>query len=365
MRVVARLLAICVLIALFGACGKAKTPADELRDALHRTQATPHVFVYADKTPGDTTEVKGAVQDDFRYKAQLVVNSAPVLDEVVDDDTVADRFVDPSGVPRLLATRVGQSGVTSPGLGHASAALSALEARQWVVDPTGAPSLVATPSTSRHLGDDPVLDSLTVWRYVENAMLESLPVARFNKEALEYKAKEDPFPQPAKGSGVLRYDLRQVRLPRPQQASGANQAVPGVGNFRKLSVYVKNGMVIQILESIDVVSRLHDLAQIYGVKFPSGKTPIEQAQFAVDIINTIRVGQGNQPIRLRSMSLTVSRIGQPQQIAVPPGGVQASLDVLIDRGKSARLGATVAGGPVAITPSTVPVAATTTTTARP
>jgi hypothetical protein len=348
---------------VLGACGKAKTPADELRDALHRTQATSHVFVYADKTPGESTLVRGAVQDDFRYKAQLLVNDTPILDEVADDDTLADRFVDLSGVPRLLATNAGESGVNSPGLGHASAALSALEAHRWVFDPTGAPSLVAAPSSRRRLGDDAILDSLTVWRYVENAILESLPVERFNKEALDYKAKEDPFPQPAKGSGVIRYDLRQVRLPRPQQASGANQAVPGVGNFRKLSVYVRNGMVVQILENVDVVSRLHDLAQIYGVKFPSGKTPIEQAQFAVDVINTIRVGQGNQPIRLRTMSLTLSQIGRHEDITVPTDAVQGSLDVLIDRGKSARLGAAASGpGTGQPTPTTATTTSPTPTT---
>ena len=227
-----------------------------------------------------------------------------------------------------------------------------------MTDPTGAPSLTLGGSTKRRIGDDPIVDSLTVWQYVDLAIDGAFRVVKFNKESIDYKAKEDPFPAPEKGSGVVRYDLAAPFL--PQQSGAANQAVPDVTNFRKLGVYVKDGLVVQVLETIDVISRLNDIKRNYGVKFPPGSSDEKNAEFAIRVINEVRVGQGNPPIRVRDMSFAVRDVGKPVTVAMPQEGVTGPLDLLRDRGKSARLaagqgGTTAAtGAPPPTTPTSAP-----------
>jgi hypothetical protein len=263
--------------------------------------------------------------------------------------------VSPKGgnvVPAVGATSTSDTG--------GSDALQALQSRQWVLDPVGAPSVTGASDPKRQLGQDPVVDSLTVFQYVDTAIRDAYDVHIFNKEALDYKAKEDPFPPPKKGSGVKRYDLVAPFLPKPNQA-GANQAVPSAANFRKLAVYVKDGKVIQILERIDVVARLKDMARIYGVKFPAGQSPAQQAEFAIGVVNVLRTGQGNEPIRIRTMSLDIRDLGTSERVTLPDGAISGNLSFLRGRGKAAAT-ATPGSDPSATTATTSASASASTST---
>lgn len=160
--------------------------------------------------------------------------------------------------------------------------------------------------------------------YVEQAVNDALGVVKYNPESPDYRPAEDPFPPPDDEETVVRYDL--VRPPLPQRSQGgANQAVPDANNFCKLSVYVRNGVVVQVLEDIDVVSRLKDLARIYGTELPKDKSPRELAAVVVDVINVLRRGQGNEPIQMRTMSLQIGGAGTAQRAVPPTGSVRAEL----------------------------------------
>lgn len=351
MRKLAVVMASICALSLLVACGKSERPDRELRAALARTARLPHRYVYDDTSGDRKTVVQGLVEDDFRYKAEVVVDGAVALDEVTSDDAVADRLIDASKISVFqaqgaVATPAGRSTGLTPGQ-----SLEALRAGQWVRDPTGAPSLTVGRDSKRKMGDDPIVDSLTVWQYVDLAITGAFRVVKFNKESIEYKAKEDPFPPPEKGSGVTRYDLLAPFLPR--QSGAANQAVPDISNFRKLSVYVKDGLVIQVLETIDVISRLNDIKRNYGVKFPASNTDQENADFAIRAINEVRVGQGNSPIRPRDMSFAVRDTGKPTSVALPTEGVTGDLAALTGRGKAARV---AAGQPASSTQATTPPA---------
>jgi hypothetical protein len=329
-----------MLASVSAACGKGAKVDRELLDILRRSARDSHSFTYIDNSGGNEVNVQGVVVDDFRYKARLTIAGKPVLDEIGSDDAVADRLSDPNGfallrAPAAAASAAGSSAKPAPDQLSPEATTQRLLAGSWVVDPSGAPSVISAASLKRKLGEDPILDSLTVWDYVEQATQQAFTVKRFNAEAVDYKAKEDPFPKPEKGSGVTRYDLVAPFLPAAN-GGGANQAVPDPKHFRKMSVYVKDGRVIQVLEKIDVVARLGDLARKYGIKFPAGASDEEKAAFAIKVINEVRVGQGGDPIRVRDMSFAVRDIGKPLTVALPSDAAAGYLSVLRDRGRAAR-----------------------------
>jgi hypothetical protein len=318
-----------VLIAGNGlsACGHKQTgDLAALKQALDRTAETGKRFVYSDDGPDGQLTVRGVVADDFRYKALLSIDGKPAFEEVSKDDAVADRVLDPRALKML--SRVGA--VQDP----------TLASGQWLLDDAGAPSLLFPAGDKGHpIGADPVVDALTVFTYVREAAGEAALVRKFNPNDLSYKPKEDPFPKPGAGSGVIRYDLVRAPVPRPQDTQGSafNQAVPGIQSFRKMSVYVKNGLVVQVLEDIDVVSRLEDLRRNYDLKLSAGLGTAEQVKVAIAAINTVRVGQGLQAIRVRTMSLQLQDVGTKQAVDLPAGAVPGSVASLENRGTDSSL----------------------------
>jgi hypothetical protein len=332
-----------------GCGGHHLTDADRLRQAMDRTAALSRRFVYSELTAKTRIEVKGLVADDFRYKASTTVNGTPVWEEVVSDDALADRALN-NGAFGLFARK---TAATASASGAATATQSAaagapvfdttvspdvaqaLTSHRWVIDPAGAPSLLPSATDHHPLGADPVFDALTVFSYVDQAIHQSTRVHVFNADALDYKPKDDPFPKPKKHSGVIRYDFDRPRLPRPQDLSGGtlNQAIPTASEFRKMAVYVKGGRVIQVLEQIDVVSRLSDLQHNYNVNIPASLPEAQRVQIAIDAINAVRQAQGNDPIRVRTMSLQLLDLGQPATVALPLDATQGSLAVFENRGR--------------------------------
>ncbi|HYT39950.1 MAG TPA: hypothetical protein VEN99_10585 [Acidimicrobiia bacterium] len=341
------------------ACNGATDAEKRLRAALHNTEKLSNTFLYQetvhDKAGDHETDVRGLVEDDFRYKARVAEDGKPVLDEVVSDDTLAVRFLDPTQMGRFLrkptkakqgGSGVGGSGSATPGPaatptggggtpGEPTAA-EVLATKRWVLDEAGAPSAFATADTDQTLGDDPIADSREVFAYVERAMNEAVRVTEFNPESLEYRKDEDPFPTPVAHSGVTRYDFERPNLPKASQTgSGANQVTPDTRHFRKMSVYVKDKRVIRVLEKVDVESRLKDLAQIYDTKFPADRPRAEVAAIAVEALNVIRTGQGQDPIRMRDMEFSLKDLGSAVLVDVPADTTKGSLALLENRGRPA------------------------------
>ena len=324
---VAVLLAVATVATLTSACGNPEREAiNELRAAITKTSSLSGTFTYIDETyDGVETTVRGVIEDDFRYQAQVLRDGKPIMDEVVSDDLLANRFRDPSFVDQFLRT----GGQPPKDPAAAQAALDGLRQGQWVSDLSGAPPLFNVGTARRKIGEDPVFDARTVLQYVETVS-RSHPIVKFNEDALNYKPKEDPFPKPKKGSGVARYDFIRFPVPRPSEGEG-NQAVPSEVSFRKMGVYVRDGVVFQILEDIDIESRLDDIERNYEIDLP-GSTQ-EQIATAVQAINVVRAGQGQDPVRIRKMSMRFEKQGEPHSVRRPDATVTGDLSVLVNRGK--------------------------------
>ncbi len=321
------------------ACNNAADAEKRLRAALHNTEKLSNTFLYTETvhdTAGDhETDVRGLVEDDFRYKARVAEDGKPVLDEVVSDDALAVRFLDPTRMNRFLRkpANAGPSGSGGAAPGQPTAA-ELLSTRRWVLDPAGAPAEFATADTDHTPGRDPIADARDVFAYVEQAMNEAARVVEFNPESLEYRKDEDPFPAPAAHSGVTRYDLQRPNLPKASQTGGGpNQVTPDARHFRKMSVYVKDKRVIKVVEKIDVESRLKDLSEIYDTKFPADRSKAELAAIAVEALNAIRTGQGQDPIRMRDMEFALLDLGGDVKVDMPTDTTKASLALLENRGR--------------------------------
>lgn len=339
-------------------CTGATDAEKRLREALRNTEKLSNTFLYKetvhDKAGNHETDVRGLVEDDFRYKARVALDGKPVLDEVASDDALAVRFLDPAEIGRFLrkpaeaksgGTGVGGGGQAPPvdtGSGSAAAATPGeppaaeiLASRRWVLDSAGAPSAFGGAATERTLGDDPIADARAVFAYVDRAINEAVRVVEFNPESLEYRKDEDPFPTPEDGSGVARYDLERSNLPKASQTgSGSNQVTPDARHFRKMSIYVKDKRIIKVLEKIDVESRLDDLAKIYDTKFPTDRSPAELSAIAVEALNVIRTGQGQDPIRMRDMEFSLKDLGADVKVDMPTDTMKASLALLQNRGRA-------------------------------
>jgi hypothetical protein len=333
------------MASVLSACSNQQlTDANRLRRIMAATARQPRRFVYDEATSAAKISVKGVIEDDFRYKSAVSINGKLAMEEVVKDDTLADRFVLGSAVGIFVrkaqtdAPGVVTAADTSAPTNLTEASpevVNAVTNHQWVMDPVGAPSLLPSASEKHPLGSDPIYDSLTVFRYVEQAIREAFRVRRFNPDDLDYKPAEDPFPKPAQDSDVTRYDLERLRLPRPQDVAGsaANQVIPGARHFRKMAVYVRDGLVIRVLEQIDVASRLKDLERNYDVKIPASLPLAQRIAVAIDSINAVRRGQGIDPIRVRTMSLQFVDLGRRNTVGLPTAAVEGSLAAFQNRGR--------------------------------
>ena len=307
---IARLaLSVAVLVPALVACGSPNREAlDEVRAAMAKTELLAHRFVYTEKTLDTDVEVEGLVEDDFRYKAQLTVDGAPAYVEAVHDDAIAARVLSNDG-DEIYGT-----------LGSAD----------WVLDPVGAPDLAS--GFDRQAGADPVLDSLEVFKYVNDVMLRQNVIVKWEAEDYEYRAKEDPFETPEEGSGVVRYDVRPFRLPKASDAQGGNQVVPDTGSFRRAAIYVKDGLVVRVLEDIDVAGKLDEIEKNYDIDFPDGASTDEKVRISVEAINAVRRGQGLFPIRPRVMSLDLLDLGERIAVEMPDGLKNGDVSPLRYRG---------------------------------
>jgi hypothetical protein len=317
-----------------GACEKRDQDAKKVIHAIDATSPLEHRFVYrVESRSAGKLRVQGIVVDDFRYKLQLSLNDTPAIEEIVDDDAVAVRFLDAGLVDgftdRQVVDKVDQT-TNVPG----ATVIDALKAKRWVLDDAGAPSAVVDlreekdSNGTRQQSRDPLFEARTALAYVRRTAANNF--VKYDPETLNptYRRDEDPFPKPAKGSGVTRYDSQLVDLPPASSAtSGSTPQLPSIANFRKMAVYVKGGRVIAVREFIGLSPRqLRDLTKyveaIIDATAPDevlsgfrkqvaslSSKPDELSDFLLDGLNTFVVSAGRDAIRFRTMSLELQDFG--------------------------------------------------------
>ncbi|HEV7886260.1 MAG TPA: hypothetical protein VGO92_01790, partial [Acidimicrobiales bacterium] len=206
-RPVVTALIVCAALAVLPACGKRNTDQETLRKIVEHTRRLGAKFEYHDDRPDSKVEVQGLVEDDFRFKTRVFYDGQPAFDEVVSDDVLAMRVLDPSRLG-LLVDRKQADPKTESELQGVSV-IDVLRSRRWVQDPTGAPVVSGLGQTEATLGVDPAIDAVTSLDYTLAAINQSAGVRKWDKDSLSptYARTEDPFEQPSRESGITRYDL--------------------------------------------------------------------------------------------------------------------------------------------------------------
>jgi hypothetical protein len=131
---------------------------------------------------------------------------------------------------------------------------------------------------------------------------------------------------------VERYDVVAPAL-KPRDAStavGQTSQLPGVRYFRRMSLYVREGRIVEIRERISVFSALSDprshiAARIgdYGITLPKGSLRM-QARYLTDAMNTTAQRLGLPETRERTLDVRFEEFGSTPTVALPSGS-KASL----------------------------------------
>jgi hypothetical protein len=336
--VIKRVAAIALVMAMAAgssACSRRDTEEKKLLGLIDNTAKLSNRYVYQEAVAGQSVTVRGLVEDDFRFKARLTLNDKDILDEVVADDALAVRFLEPSVLPQFVSASPSAGGV-SP--------LEVLSQRQWVVDSGGAPP-VGIATDERFAGVDPIVDSLAVLSYAKQGITEGLGVVKFNPESIDYRPAEDPFPTPKAGSGIIRYDVVLPEFPRVDtvaRTSNTDAQFATTSNFRKMSFYVKDKKVIQVRERIAAEGKVLEKFTTYLKAFARQANNTEATKRLTQIIDNFQGDQraqlllqaynlglsssGRPPIRFRSMTYELRDLGANVQVALPDGATAAKLD---------------------------------------
>ena len=359
-------LAVSVLALLGGltACAEEDTGLDAVQDALDATRLLPNRFVYTVSTPDEGSfQVRGLAEDDFRYKARLLRGSTTVFDEVVNDDAIAVRFADPDLLGAYIDDSQRDVAELDTNLTGVNV-VDALQAKRWVLDTAGAPSLTDQTRAARNQGKDPVFDALGIYAYVEQAMSEAFGVKEWSADDLSpaYRSSEDVFPRPSEGSGVSRYDLVRPFLPPIGTTGGASDDLPAAKHFRKMAIYVKDGLIIRVMERIESTGRAGDDLVGYlrklGEEVGLPEEVLEQETDELDelddkersdvllgILSEIAESAGGAPIPRRIMTFDLVDVGAEDiEADLPTDVIEGSLAILVNRGATEEV-QTAAGGP--------------------
>lgn len=361
-----------VLVLLAAACGRQADAEKDVKAAINRTQSEPRGIAYEEVLAnGTTTRVDLLITDDYRYKAQVSVDGEPALDVIVRDDALAVRIIDidaaaeavgeaiaaaaaggvppagTGGLPQVPGTGIAPPAAGTqvppggePGAGPALApvtpeVIQALETRNWVTDPTGAPELFsATAGRILEEGEGgiiaPVLEALRGLQTVENAIQQAVAVARFNEEDPNYDPRAETFPIPERGSAVIRYDLFPPPLPNPNQSvnAGSSDNLPDEQHFRRMAIYVDDRQVVNVEEAIEINPRLiDDIEGRFDIPLPDDED--RAAAIAVEELNTRRLAAGLDPIEIRELSLEIVDVPGTEAITLPAEGTTGNLKGLV------------------------------------
>lgn len=210
-----------------------------------------------------------------------------------------------------------------------------------MVDPRGARSLTSATAVGYTVGDDPMFDALNVVAYVRLSLQQGASVNRFNPESPYYRPKVDPFPRPT--AGVERYDIYPPSLqPRGTTTLGSASQLPDINYFRVMSVYVKDGLVVDVRERISVQDRLLDPMSNFAarisdyVKVPPGTSIAAQARLLLNRLNQQRTAMNQGAIRERDMRVTFSRYGQAAEVSIPATAIPGDLSRIAYHGQVLR-----------------------------
>lgn len=352
-RQLVRMLLAGAVLASLPACSRDDSDLDDLRAALTRSKAETVQFIYTDERPDERFRVAGVMEDDFRFKALVSVGAAPTYEEVVSDDGLALRFLDPTRLSRLVDVGRAASADRSTELAGADVA-TVLQSGRWLLDVDGAPPIAAAFAETEDLGKDPVFDAITSLDYVERAVNQAQGVQKWSEDSLDpaYRKSEDSFPKPETGSGVVRYDLRRPRLPAAADLSGGadgrGAGLPGTRHFRKMAIYVKDGRILRVLERIEVTGKAFDDLRGYFDSLLreslAAESVLAQAKAGFEAasrapnggalvlrgLSTIVEALGQDPILIRNMTLELDRGKNVAEVLLPTENtVKGSLDAFV------------------------------------
>jgi hypothetical protein len=366
---VKRRIAVLMVVVLVGlltsGCAKRESKVSEVRKTIRTTHDEATSFVYVDERSTGTVRVAGVFDDDFRYKAVVSFDGKPAYEQIVADDTLALRFLDPERIPTVVDRAHIATADRSTELAGVDV-VQALQSGRWVLDTNAAPPVAALGSSLKDIGKDPVFDALTALGYVDRALVQAQSVDEWKKESLDpaYKSSEDTFPKPADGSKVKRYDLRRPRLPGAAAVAtaGATASLPTTRHFRKMAIYTENGRVLRVSERIEVIGKSVDDLSTYFTSMlkesKASKSALAQVEAETRKGQTAEVGQfllagisgiltsiGEDPLLVRNMSLEFDRSGDRVPVALPTDNVvKGSLDVFLASAAAKKAAATATGG---------------------
>jgi hypothetical protein len=211
----------------------------------------------------------------------------------------------------------------------------ALRSGQWVLDRHGASKLISGVA-SQQVGLDPLFDSLTTLEYVRAAVGTAADVQRFNPESESYRPKLDPFPRPS--AGILRFDLVPPVLTPRQTNTGLQRDLPDTAFFRLMAVYMRDGIIVEVRERIDIETRLNDPqsnleTRIHDYLNDPPSAINQQAVRLLQALNQQLVRTGKPAIRPREMDLRFTALGHAARVQLPQGASEASLAAVGDHGQ--------------------------------
>jgi hypothetical protein len=298
-----------VALVLLGGCSPTNEDNRKLARAISASELEPRSFDYRAIGVNDSFDVKGSIQDDFRYKMLLSSGARELVQYVVRDDAVAVRLVDPKFGGRL-ANELGHPIVDA-----------ALKSGRWVVDPSGAPALFrrqAAAGTIKSGVSDPFVDTREALLTVSDGINEARRVKLFTLEDIEYRPLYDPWRYPDKESGEIRYDLLRPILPKTEgQASfgQGDQITPA--QFRKTSVFVRRSRVETVCTLVDIegheeIQRLREQG-------------LSSNRYLANVLKQIERGETSVPIQPRDV---IFHLTYPRDVEVglPSGAVIGKLD---------------------------------------
>lgn len=153
-------------------------------------------------------------------------------------------------------------------------------------------------------------------RGVRDGIGGSRGVKRFNLEDIEYKPSEDPWRQPAKVQGEERYDLIRPVLPKREEEMQQGQGRISEAQFRKTSVFVRQGKVEQVCQMVDVEG--HE-------EFKRMRERGIRNAFLESILKQVQKGKTDLPVRPRTVLFTVS-YPKGATVRIPKAAARARLN---------------------------------------
>lgn len=336
---------LAVAATALSACQNNEADYNLVKGAVARTESVAKQFVWVHQTLTTNESVSGQYEDPYRYDVLYSRGGQAAWEEVVSDDAVADRFLDPTAVEAFFSAspvpgaKPSAPGAPSPGLiasaGPQATTVAALLARHWVVDATGAPAVQSIGNEVASERTDPFYASMVFLQDI-SALITRAPnpqVRRWRPNDVQpvYKPTDDPFPPPP--HGVTRYDVYQQPLPvLTSNSPGGTPQPPNLSNLVKVAIYVHNGLVVQIRMDVDPVDQLQALVNNYHLRLPPHLSRRGQELFAQQALTQLGKGAAGPPIEIGQTVWVGLDLGQGQSISLPKGAVASNLSILPGRG---------------------------------